>query len=97
MNNTQEFNQSSRHEQGQNTARQNSIFNSLQAAHHIHFNSKTMALLYSLQVKMLERSVKTRQDVVYPFERTNEQGRIIEVFEEPALFEVSFFYERFKK
>jgi len=56
------------------------------------FKSKTMALLYSLNIKMRERSIETRIDFDYPFDRYDLSGNMIEILEEPPMFEVSFYY-----
>ena len=47
------------------------------------------ALLFSCKVKMLERSVETRVDVTYPYERVDPvTGQTLEVFAEPPIFDV---------
>ena len=56
------------------------------------------ALLFSCKVKMLERSMVTRIDVTYPYKRIDsETGRVLELFTEPPIFEVKFYYQRSKK
>ena len=76
---------------------QTDLFNKLLASKHLKFNPKSMALLFSLKVKMTERDVVTRKDVTYPFKRIEGFGQPAEDFPEPATFEVCFIYQRARR
>ena len=76
---------------------QAALFKKLCASKHIAFKPKKMALLFSLEVRVRERDPESRLDVDYPFTRTGFNGQILEQFQQPALFEVCFFYERAKR
>ena len=81
----------------QSKANQVALFKNLLASEYMKFKTKTMALLYSLNIKMRERNMETRLDYDYPFDRMDVYGNMIEVLEEPPMFEVSFYYQRSKK
>jgi len=41
---------------------------------------------------MRERDLKTRVDVTYPFEKKDEDGNLIERFEEAISYDIQFVY-----
>ena len=61
------------------------------------FNPKSMALLFSLKIKIQERDAVTRKDVSYPFKRQEGFGQPAEDFAEPATFEICFLYQRARR
>ena len=67
-------------------------FRKLYCSNHFRFNPKNTALLFTIQIKMRERDMKSRIDYNYPFTRIDQDGFATEMFKEPPPFEISFFY-----
>lgn len=56
------------------------------------------ALLFGIKIPMKERGLQTRVDVVYPFDKHEEDtGKLIERFEEPPVYDVKFLYTKGKR
>jgi hypothetical protein len=56
------------------------------------------ALLFGIKLPMKERSLHTRVDFNYPFEKYDEvTGKLIEKFEEPPVYDVKFLYTKGKR
>lgn len=72
-------------------------FKTLFASRFMKFNSKKMALLFSIQVPLKDRDPVTRADVVYPYRREIKETNEKEDFVEPPKFEITFFYQRLKR
>jgi hypothetical protein len=76
--------------------RQMTVFKQLLASHYLKFKPKSMALLYSAVVQIMERDTLSRLDVEYPFDRKDTEGNVIERMEKAPSYEVSFYYQRSK-
>ena len=55
------------------------------------------ALLFGIKIPMKERGMQTRIDVDYPYDKIDEQGSLIERFEQPPIFDVKFIYSKGKR
>ena len=56
------------------------------------------ALLFGIKLPMKERSLQTRMDFNYPYEKYEEvTGKLIERFEEAPVYDVKFLYSKGKR